>query len=106
MADTSILKSDDILEALKDVYDPEIPINVVDLGLIYDTDVTADGDVSVKMTLTFAGCGMGPQIAQMAEDKISEIEGVGEVDVEMVFDHPWNPEMISEAGKLQLGMED
>ena len=51
------------------------------------------------MTLTFAGCGMGPQIAQMAEDKISEIEGVGEVDVEMVFDPPWNPEMISEAGK-------
>ena len=59
MADTAILKPDDILEALKDVYDPEIPINVVDLGLIYGTDVTTDGHVSVKMTLTFAGCGMG-----------------------------------------------
>ena len=106
MSDTSILKPNDILEALKDVYDPEIPINVVDLGLIYDTDVTGEGDVSVKMTLTFAGCGMGPQIAQQAEDRISEIEGVGEIDVEMVFDPPWNPEMISEAGKLQLGMED
>ena len=106
MADTAILKPDDILEALKDVYEPEIPINVVDLGLIYGTDVTTDGHVSVKMTLTFAGCGMGPQIAQQAEDRISEIEGVGEVDVEMVFDPPWNPEMISEAGKLQLGMDD
>ena len=106
MTNASILKSDDILLALKDVYDPEIPINVVDLGLIYDTDVTADGDVSVKMTLTFAGCGMDPQIAQQAEERISEIEGVGEIDVEIVFDPPWNSEMISEAGKLQLGMED
>ena len=105
MSDTAILTKDDVMEALKDVYDPEIPVNVVDLGLVYDCHVD-QGDVQIKMTLTFAGCGMGPQIAQQAEDRISEIEGVGEVDVEMVFDPPWNPEMISEAGKLQLGMDD
>ena len=59
MAETSILTKDEVMEALKDVYDPEIPVNVVDLGLIYDCQVE-DGDVQVKMTLTFAGCGMGP----------------------------------------------
>ena len=75
----------DVLEALKDVYDPEIPVNVVDLGLVYDCQVE-DGDVAVKMTLTFAGCGMGPYISQQAEWRLAEIEGVEDVNVEMVYD--------------------
>ena len=81
-----------------------IPGNVVDLGLIYDVQV-AEGDVHVLMTLTAPGCGMGPYIAQQAEWAISEVEGVGDVNVEMVFDPPWNPEMITEDGKKLLGLD-
>jgi metal-sulfur cluster biosynthetic enzyme len=104
MAETATLTQDTVLEALKDVYDPEIPVNVVDLGLVYDCSVD-DGDVSVKMTLTFAGCGMGPYIAQQAEWRIAEMEGVEDVEVEMVYEPPWSPDMISEDGKSQLGLD-
>ena len=104
MAETATLTRDEVLEALKEVYDPEIPVNVVDLGLVYDCAVE-DGDVQVKMTLTFAGCGMGPYIAQQAEWRIAEIENVEDVNVEMVYDPPWNPDMISEEGKAELGLE-
>ena len=92
------------MEALRDVYDPEIPVNVYDLGLIYDVQLN-DGNVYVQMTLTAPGCGMGPYIAQNAEWRIAEIEGVEDVEVEMVFDPPWNPEMITEDGKKLLGLD-
>ncbi len=105
MAETEELTKDSVLEALRDVYDPEIPVNVVDLGLVYDCDVDDEGDVSVKMTLTFPGCGMGPYIAQQAEWRIAELDGVEDVEVEMVYDPPWNPDMISEEGKAQLGLD-
>ena len=95
---------DEVKEALRDVYDPEIPVNVLDLGLIYDVQVN-EGQVYVKMTLTAPGCGMGPYIAQNAEWRIAEIEGVGDVEVDMVFDPPWNPEMITEDGKKLLGID-
>ncbi|OHE86511.1 MAG: aromatic ring hydroxylase [Verrucomicrobia bacterium RIFCSPLOWO2_12_FULL_64_8] len=95
---------DQVKEALRDVYDPEIPINVVDLGLIYDVQVGDKNDVSVTMTLTAAGCGMGPYIAQQAEWAISEVEGVEDVHVELVFDPPWNPDLITEEGKALLGL--
>ena len=98
------VNADSVREVLKNVYDPEIPINVVDLGLIYDVQVE-EGNVAVAMTLTFPGCGMGPMIAQQAEWAISEIDGVEDVEVEMVFDPPWSPEMISEDGKKLLGID-
>ena len=98
------LEKDTVIEAMKQVYDPEIPINVVDLGLIYDVNVT-DGNVHVLMTLTAPGCGMGPFIAQQAEWAIAELDGAEDVGVEMVFDPPWNPEMISEDGKTLLGID-
>ncbi|MDP6452501.1 MAG: metal-sulfur cluster assembly factor [SAR202 cluster bacterium] len=101
---TSTLTKDEVLEALQDVYDPEIPINVVDLGLIYDVDVD-DGIVEVRMTLTFAGCGMGPYIAQQAEWRIAEMNGVEDVNVELTFDPPWTPDMITEDGKKLLGLD-
>ena len=104
MVEQATATRDEVLEALKDVYDPEIPVNVVDLGLVYDLQVE-EGDVNVKMTLTFAGCGMGPYIAQQAEWRIAELEGVEDVNVEMVYDPPWTPDMISEEGKGQLGLE-
>jgi probable FeS assembly SUF system protein SufT len=93
---------------LKTVYDPEIPVNVVDLGLIYDCTVqkTESGSttVSVKMTLTAPGCGMGPTIAADARAKILALEGVDEATVDLVWDPPWNQSMISEAGRMKLGL--
>lgn len=93
---------------LRSCYDPEIPVNIVDLGLIYDLRVEPAGDggrsVGVKMTLTAQGCGMGTVIASDAEEKIRALEGVSDATVEIVWDPPWNPNMISQAGREKLGM--
>ena len=86
------------------IYDPEIPVNIVDLGLVYDVQVKDTGDVYVQMTLTFPGCGMGPYIGQQAEWAVQELDGVEEVEIEMVFDPPWSPELISEEARSQLGI--
>ncbi|MBM3934969.1 MAG: metal-sulfur cluster assembly factor [SAR202 cluster bacterium] len=104
MTQAATITREDVLQALKDVFDPEIPVNVVDLGLVYGCEVD-EGNVKVKMTLTFAGCGMGPYIAQQAEWRIAELEGVEDVEVEMVYDPPWTPEMITEDGKAILGLD-
>jgi len=98
------LSKDEVIEALKEVYDPEIPVNIVDLGLIYDIEVS-DGEVAIEMTLTAQGCGMGPYIAQQAEWRIAEIPGVEDVEVELVWDPPWSPELITEDGKRLLGLD-
>lgn len=102
MAEATVT-TEDIYEALKSVYDPEIPVNIVDLGLVYDVQIT-DSDVYVQMTLTFPGCGMGPYIGQQAEWAVQELDGVEEVQIEMVFDPPWSPELISEEARAQLGI--
>lgn len=97
-----------VWEVLKSCYDPEIPVNIVDLGLVYDCTVLPQPErgasVSVKMTLTAPGCGMGPAIAADAESKILSLDGVDDASVEVVWDPPWNQDMISEAGKMKLGM--
>jgi metal-sulfur cluster biosynthetic enzyme len=93
-----------VTEALKEVYDPEIPVNIVDLGLIYNVGVD-DGEVEVDMTLTAQGCGMGPYIAQQAEWRIAEMEDVEDVRVNLVWDPPWNPDMITEDGRHLLGID-
>jgi len=94
---------EDVLDALRNVYDPEIPINVVDLGLVYDVQVDS-GNVQVQMTLTAPGCGMGPFIAQQAEWAIADIDGVEDVQIELVWEPPWSPDLISEEAKAQLGL--
>jgi metal-sulfur cluster biosynthetic enzyme len=99
----ALVSKDEVLEALRTVYDPEIPVNVVDLGLIYDVQVK-ESDVYVQMTLTFPGCGMGPYIGQQAEWAIQELDGVDEVQIELVFDPPWSPDLISEEARNQLGI--
>jgi probable FeS assembly SUF system protein SufT len=108
-ADTSARSTDEaVWDALKTCYDPEIPVNIVDLGLIYSCEVRpADGgsDVSVKMTLTAPGCGMGPVLAREAEEKIVAIAGVARCRVELVWDPPWSPDRISAEGREKLGME-
>jgi probable FeS assembly SUF system protein SufT len=99
-----------VWDALKTCFDPEIPVNIVDLGLIYDCNVDPIGDsqngeykVDVNMTLTAPGCGMGPVIQQDAFTKIMELDGVQEANVEIVWDPPWNQGMMTEAARLQLG---
>ena len=97
-----------VWEAMKTCYDPEIPVNVVDLGLIYscklsDNDKTGS-NVDVKMTLTAPGCGMGDMIANEVKQKIEGISGIAEVNVELVWDPPWDQNMINESARLQLGM--
>ena len=99
-----VVEKEEIIEALRTVYDPEIPINLVDLGLIYDVAVNGENNVYVQMTLTFPGCGMGPPIAQQAEWAIQDVDGVEEVEIEMVFDPPWSPDLISEEARNQLGI--
>jgi metal-sulfur cluster biosynthetic enzyme len=104
MSTANLINEELIYEALKDVYDPEIPVNIVDLGLVYGVEID-DKDVKIKMTLTFAGCGMGPYIAQQAEWRIAEIDEVDDVEVDLIFEPPWNPDMISEEGKKELGID-
>ena len=99
---------DQIYAELRQVYDPEIPVNIVELGLVYDLAIekleTGGSKVAVKMTLTAPGCGMGDIIADDAKRRIATIPGVADADVQVVFDPPWNQSMMSEAAKLELGM--
>ncbi|MFN8640283.1 MAG: putative Fe-S cluster assembly protein SufT [Candidatus Binatia bacterium] len=94
---------------LKNVYDPEIPVNIVDLGLVYDMRIlpldNGRSRVEVKMTLTAQGCGMGGPISMDAKHRLEGLPGVEEADVEVVWDPPWNPHMISPEGRAKLGME-
>ncbi len=97
-----------VWEQLREVYDPEIPVNIVDLGLVYDLRIeprTTGSRVEVKMTLTAPGCGMGHAISMDAKSRIESLPGVAEADVQLVWDPPWNPDMISPAGQAKLGME-
>jgi len=103
MADKTLTK-DAIFNQLKQVFDPEIPLTIVDLGLVYGVDIK-DGSVDVQMTLTSPGCSVGPYIAQQAEWAISELDDVQDVNVELVFDPPWSPDKVSEDAKTQLGID-
>ena len=95
---------------LRHVFDPEIPVNIVDLGLVYSMDVEKISEpepghrVNVAMTLTAPGCGMGPAIAEDAKSKIHLVPGVSDADVRITWDPPWNQQMISEEGKMKLGL--
>lgn len=97
-----------VWQVLKTIYDPEIPVNIVDLGLVYHVRVTpieaGKNQVEIIMTLTAPGCGMGPIIQQDVEMTVKHLPGVEQVKVEVVFDPPWSRDMMSEAAKLQLGM--
>ena len=97
-----------IWEQLKTCYDPEIPVNIVDLGLVYECDVSKNEDatrtVDIKMTLTAPGCGMGEVLVQDVRDKVQIIPTVTQANVELVFDPPWNQTMMSDEARLQTGM--
>jgi FeS assembly SUF system protein len=93
-----------IVEALKTVFDPEIPVNIYELGLIYDIDIQADGAVQVKMTLTSPGCPVAGTLPGEVQSKVEGVPGVTSADIELVWDPSWNPSMMSEAARLELGM--
>lgn len=107
-AEAGPLEEEAIWDQLKTVYDPEIPVNIVDLGLVYSCESKEQSDgthlVDVKMTLTAPGCGMGPVIADDARSKILSLPGVADAKVDIVWDPPWNQDMISEEGKMILGL--
>lgn len=94
-----------IIEVLRTVYDPELPINIYDLGLIYGIDITPEGAVTVRMTLTTPACPVAGILPMQAEEKIKQIDGVKSAKVEIVWEPTWNKDMMSDAAKLQLGMD-
>ena len=95
---------DEVLEALKSVIDPELGINIVDLGLVYEVDIAEGGDVDIQYTLTTMGCPIGPLIEDQMRAFLAPVPGIGEVRPEMVLRPAWTPEMMSEEAKAALGM--
>jgi len=93
-----------VIDALRTVYDPEIPVNIYELGLVYDVEVRADAKVYVRMTLTSPMCPVAESLPPEVEAKARGVSGVRDVEVELVWDPPWNPGMMSEAARLELGM--
>lgn len=94
----------EIVEAMRTVYDPEIPVNIYDLGLIYDMKVNDAGAVEIKMTLTAPGCPVAGEMPGMVARAVKTVDGVTDCDVELVWDPQWNPDMMSESARLTLNM--
>ena len=94
---------DNIIEKLKTIYDPEIPIDIYELGLIYDIVINDNADVHLLMTLTSPNCPVAESLPKEVEDKVMKVEGVSSSKVEIVFDPPWDKDMMSEEAKLELG---
>jgi len=101
--ENNISKQDEIISAIKNVYDPEIPVDIYELGLIYDVEVGEEGKVHIVMTLTTPNCPAAEDIPMQVEQEVKNVEGVTEVKVQITFDPPWNKEMMSEEARLELG---
>ena len=95
---------DKIIEEVKKIYDPEIPVNIYELGLIYDVEVSDEGDVSIEMTLTSPNCPVAESLPAEVEEKVKDINLINDVKVNIVFEPPWTKDMMSEEAKLELGM--
>jgi FeS assembly SUF system protein len=102
-ADELARLTDDIISALKTVYDPEIPADIYELGLVYKIDVEDDRSVKIDMTLTAPGCPVAGEMPGWVQDAVSAVEGVSTVDVNMVFDPPWTPDRMSEEAQVAVG---
>lgn len=103
MTDKERLK-EAVIEQLQTVYDPEIPVNIYELGLVYDVTINDEHDVHVLMTLTAPNCPVADSLPAEVHDKVAEVEGVKHVDVELTFDPPWDQDMLSDEAKLELGL--
>jgi FeS assembly SUF system protein len=93
-----------IVTALKSVFDPEIPVNIYELGLIYKIDIDQENNVALKMTLTAPGCPVAGEMPDQVRDAVAGVEGLGDIDVELVWEPSWHPGLMAETAKLQLGM--
>lgn len=103
-AETQTDRLERIIAALRTVYDPEISTNIYDLGLIYTIDAVGDNDIAIRMTLTAPGCPVAGILPGQVEQAVESVEGVGRCHVELVWDPPWNKDMMSDEAKLELGM--
>ncbi|MDP6573970.1 MAG: SUF system Fe-S cluster assembly protein [Rhodospirillales bacterium] len=101
---STVASEDGVVAALRTVYDPEIPVNIYELGLIYGLDIGADGAVAIDMTLTAPGCPVAGELPKWVADAVADVDGVGEVEVKLVWEPGWTPERMSEDAKLALGM--
>jgi FeS assembly SUF system protein len=99
----AVVKEEDVIEVLREVFDPEIPVNIVDLGLVYEIDIKPSR-VDVKMTLTALGCPMAGEVMSDVRDHLLQLEGVEEAGVELVYEPPWSPERMTEDARWELGM--
>ena len=104
MSETEPNLEEQIVDALKTVFDPEIPVNIYELGLIYDLEIEDEGQVKIKMTLTSPGCPVAGSLPGEVQARVEGVPGVANADVELVWDPAWNPSMMTEAARLQLGM--
>lgn len=95
---------DQVIEALRGIYDPEIPVNIYEIGLVYEVNIEDDGGVHVLMTLTSPTCPVAESLPPEVEQTVAEVDGVTSARVEITWDPPWDPDMMSEAAKLELGM--
>ena len=94
----------EVLSTIKEIFDPEIPVNIYDLGLIYEIDIKENNDAYILMTLTSPNCPVAESMPAEVRDKVRAIEGINEVELDLTFDPPWDRDMISEAGQLELGL--
>jgi len=101
---TKNMNKDNVVEGLKTVFDPEIPVNIYDLGLIYEINLSSDFDIYIKMTLTTPNCPVAESLPKEVKEGVLQVEGIEEVDLELVWDPPWNQGMMSEDAKLALGV--
>lgn len=101
---TPVASEESVIAALKTVYDPEIPVNLYDLGLIYDLDIGPDGSVRIAMTLTAPGCPVATAMPGRVAEAVAEVDGVGEVEVALVWDPPWTPDRMSDEARVILDM--
>ncbi len=99
----AIPNQDQVIEVLKTIFDPEIPVDIYELGLIYEVKISAEGNVDIDMTLTSPNCPVAESLPKEVEDKVAEMEGVESAKVQIVFDPPWTQDMMSEAAKLECG---
>lgn len=102
--DQIALMGENIIKALKTVFDPEIPVDIYELGLIYDVQISDEGAVKIIMTLTTPNCPVAESLPQEVKEKVAEVDGVKEVDLELTFEPSWNKDMMSEEAKFELGI--
>ena len=102
---TEVASEDAVVAALRTVHDPEIPVNIYDLGLIYETEIHSTGSVRIEMSLTAPACPVAGELPHWVAQAVAEVEGVGEVEVNLVWDPPWSPDMMSDDAKLALGFD-